>query len=164
MPGVESNQSKLRCRNCGSVYHLEPSDGVLPPCQKCGIVAYERIVIQPVCDFCSDPLPLDGEAWTFPCEAFSYPFQMGTLTEEGIKMATEEGSGDDWAACDTCHDLVEDGDRIALAERSVQKDIERHPSAASERHMLMAMTRAMQDKFFDHRNGEAFREEVRPDV
>lgn len=160
-PSVESNDGKLRCRRCGALYHLQPGDGVLPPCPNCGVVEYERIVVQPVCDFCSDPLPLDGEAWTFPCEHFVYPFQMGTVTEEGVKMATTEGSGDDWAACDTCYDLIEEGDRVALATRSVEKDIERHPNAAAERPVLMAMTRALQDKFFDHRTGPPIRKETR---
>lgn len=158
-PGVESNSELARCRQCGSVYSFADK-AMAPPCPNCGVVAYEWIIVQPVCDFCSDPLPLDGECWTFPCESFEYPFMLVEFGPEGTN-AQSEGSADDWAACDTCHDLIEDGDRIGLAERSVAKDIERHPNAKAERGMLMAMSRAMHDKFFDHRNGEAFREKVK---
>ena len=154
MPGVESNYGKMRCKGCGSVFDLSDEEPKLPPCGFCGVLNYERIVVIPVCDFCSDNLPLEGECWTFPCEPFTYPFQ--------IAGGTGEASADDWAACDTCHDLIEDGDLKALAKRSVEKDIERHPEAAKERNVLYAMTRAMHARFMENRTGPPFREEVKP--
>lgn len=158
-PGVESNSELMRCRRCKAVVSTA-GKGMLPPCPNCGASDWEGIMVQPVCDFCSDPFDLDGECWTFPCESFEYPWMAIELRPGQVTTQTE-GSADDWAACDTCHDLIEDGDRMALARRSVDKDIERHPEAEHERPVLMAMTRAMHDKFFDHRNGEAFRERVK---
>jgi predicted nucleic acid-binding Zn-ribbon protein len=157
-PGVRSNYEIARCRKCGNIYDATKK-ATMPPCPKCGIVAYEWVTVQPVCDFCSDPLPMDGECWTFPCESFEYPFMLIEAGPDGVTGQTE-GSANDWAACDTCYDLIEDGDREGLAKRSVDADIERNPNAAGHRHVLVAMTRAMHDKFFDHRNGEAFREKV----
>jgi predicted nucleic acid-binding Zn-ribbon protein len=158
VPSVSSNSELARCRNCGSVYSFADK-AMAPPCPRCGVVHYEWIIVQPVCDFCSDPLPLDGECWTFPCESFEYPFMLVEFGADGANAQTE-GSADDWAACDTCYELIEKGDRIGLAKRSVEKDLERHPNAANERHMLMAMTRAMQDGFMEHRTGPPFRERV----
>jgi hypothetical protein len=135
---------------------MAANEGLMPPCPNCGVTAWEWVIVQPVCDFCSDPLPLDGECWTFPCESFQYPF----IAIEGSTMQTE-GSAEGWAACDVCYALVEAEDRTGLALRSVEKDIERHPNAASERPVLIAMTRAMQDKFFEHRNGEASKAPVK---
>lgn len=133
---------------------------ILPPCPVCGASEWEVVLVQPVCDFCSEPFDTEGECWTFPCESFEYPFVAVELQPGHANIQTE-GSDDAWAACDTCHDLIEDGDRVALAKRSVKKDIERHPEAAKERPMLMRMTRAMQDGFFKHRNGEAIQAPVR---
>ncbi len=158
-PGVESNTELIRCRKCNMVASTQ-GKGMLPPCPTCGASDWEGVLVQPVCDFCSTPLDLDGECWTFPCESFQYPWLAIELAPGQVTTQTE-GSADDWAACDTCYELVEDGDRIALAERSVDKDIEHHPEARKEREMLLGMTRAMHDKFFDHRNGEAVREPVR---
>jgi hypothetical protein len=157
-PGVQSNHELARCRRCRNIYNVA-NKTMMPPCPKCEVVDYEWIVVQPVCDFCSEPLPLNGECWTFPCKSFEYPFMLIESGPTEMNVQTE-GSADDWAACDDCHDLIESGDRVALATRSVDKDIERNPAAASERHMLIGMTRAMHNKFFDNRNGDAFRERV----
>ncbi len=157
-PGVQSNSELARCRQCGVVASVGDK-ALMPPCPNCGIVAWEWVIVQPVCDFCSDPLDLDGECWTFACEAFEYPLTLVEVGPEGTTAQTE-GSADDWAACETCHGLVEDGDLIGLARRSVEKDIERHPEAANERDTLNKMTLALHRRFMDHRTGPPFREKV----
>jgi len=55
-----------------------------------------------VCDFCFAKHP----RWAYPC---------GVVQIDN--HPTIDMSDDDWAACDTCHDLIEAGDVAALAER-----------------------------------------------
>lgn len=57
-----------------------------------------------VCDFCLTPDP----TWTYPC---------GPVMLAGPHM---EGSADDWAACDHCHELIEAENWPALVEHVVK--------------------------------------------
>ena len=54
----------------------------------------------PICDFCSSPTV----TWRYPAVTFSV---------EGITSVS------DWAACDSCHVLIETNDRDGLLDRSV---------------------------------------------
>lgn len=60
---------------------------------------------KPLCDFCMD----DNVEWGFAC------------TDEEVDLYSEiaQKSDDDWAACDTCKELIVADRWLELAERSV---------------------------------------------
>ena len=57
---------------------------------------------QEVCDFCSDP----NVHWSIVCQAFEIPEFFF-------------GSSDDWAACDTCAELIRNDKWLELTRRSI---------------------------------------------
>lgn len=61
----------------------------------------------PKCDFCSSPNP----TYAYPCENYrqDIPTVFGNI---------DWGSIGHWAACDTCSEIIETGDAMALAEHS----------------------------------------------
>ena len=67
----------------------------------------------PLCDLCSEPEPV----WFHP--ALSFPVNI-----DGVLVST---SLNEWLACETCHRLIEAGDRDALAIRSADRLIMDHP-------------------------------------
>lgn len=151
---VEGNYTKVRCTNCGATYEGLGEDGKavgkLPPCEQCGAVSYRRIVINPVCDFCSTPFEPGESCWTYPCDVFVYPFQ----SEPG----TLEWNSGPWSACKDCHGLIEAGDLKALSAYAVAREIAQDPDAEQFRTSLTAMIRALHRAFNEHRTGEPFRE------
>ena len=69
-----------------------------------------QAVGQPVCDFCSDP----EVAVVYPAD--DAVIQV-VAAPEGVYLHESLGA---WAACRPCHDLIEVGDRGALALRAAQ--------------------------------------------
>ena len=55
-----------------------------------------------ICDFCSAP----NVAWRYPAQSFLAYAIAGVVGQ----------SVGDWAACRTCHELIEAGDRRGLLE------------------------------------------------
>ena len=88
------------------------------------------------CDFCDNP----GPSWYYPAQSFDMVH--GVL-----------GSLGEWSACETCHELIEGEDWIALADRCAEmicKD-------STQRERCAAYTLKLHAKFVRHRTGEAFR-------
>lgn len=148
MPTVRSN-TIYRCQGCGAVYDFQEWTSYVP-CTECGQLAYEAIPVQVVCDFCSRNRERGEVFWTYPCDDFEYPVQLAGQPSEGSKGP--------WAACDTCHDLIEDGDLHALAGRSVERGLQLHPEMEGKRDELIAITLPTHKAFMRHRTGEAIRE------
>ena len=69
------------------------------------------------------------------------------------------GSAGDWAACQTCHDLIEAGDKKGLVERSVDSFIEKHPGFPSHiphaRRVVANELGELHKMFYKLRTGEA---------
>ena len=96
---------------------------------------------QPKCDFCSEPAP----AWWYPATDF-VALQVGAI------VSTSEGS---WAACETCHGLIESGDRMGLAERSAALFVVGNPESAEVIDCLRGELKRIHDLFFANRTGSA---------
>jgi hypothetical protein len=114
-----------------------------------------------VCDFCNGPDP----TWWFPCG--DYPMVIRPpvaltpsqrfLFDKLSHLVKVQNTGD-WAACDTCKDLILKGQRDELAARSAELFIINNPEESS--HLApQAVTesmRASQDDFWSHREGAPF--------
>lgn len=117
----------------------------LPNCSLCGkpdadnahheygLVCDEcRLKLVPVCDFCCSP----EIYWSFPCRSFELetPAVVGDETFHNNSV-----SG--WAACNECHELIEDGAWITLAKRSMEMHPKPPPPEIRERvfHELLNM-------------------------
>ena len=145
MPSIESN-TIYRCTRCGAIYNFEDATQ-FKPCEHCGLLSYEQLVVQAVCDFCSKNLDLEKNEvfWSYPCEDFIYPVQFSDCPEGASKG--------EWTACATCHELIDDGDLTALAQRSVDTDLQRHPHIKGHRKELISITLQIHHSFMQHRTG-----------
>lgn len=146
MPSVHSN-TIFECSRCKAKVDLEDPSGVRAKgCPVCGHDKFLQIVVVCVCDFCSIP----GDIfWTYPCNDFDY----------GIPESPRDGSTGDWAACDTCHELIQAGERKAVIRRAVDFELSQHPQHASIRHEIWGVISRIHNGFYDHRTGEPpFRE------
>jgi hypothetical protein len=98
---------------------------------------------EPICDFCSDV----RVAWAYPCESFTSII----VAPGGVGVQANHNG---WAACNTCHELIEADRREQLVERSLQGfDIE--PALMD---VMKANLANLHDEFFQNRLGpcEAF--------
>ena len=94
-----------------------------------------------ICDFCSSPTV----TWVYPARTFAaYVF-------EGI---VGESVGD-WAACPTCHGLIESGRHAELTERSLTTLLERQPEMKGAEAELRNQIRGFHTMFFRNRVGSA---------
>ena len=59
-----------------------------------------------ICDFCHAPAPL----WRFRAQPFVLDYGIGV----------QSASDADWAACETCRELIHVGDRAGLVDRAMQ--------------------------------------------
>lgn len=149
-PTVKSN-TIYECAECRAKYDFEEMPAE-PRCQHCGCGNFLQVVVVAVCDFCSHNL-IEGEVWTHPCKDFEYDIDIGG--------APSGGSKGDWAACQTCHELIEAGDRKAVAKRTVEREIEMEPEAAEHYHFAYAIASRIQGGFFENRTGPGYPE---PDI
>jgi len=91
----------------GGICNVHVGPYAEPGCQECLIE---------VCDFCRS-VP----TWDYPAHDFTAQV-LAVSSRQDVTDITElepQGSRGGWAACDTCHDLIEAGDWDQLAERSV---------------------------------------------
>jgi hypothetical protein len=94
-----------------------------------------------ICDFCSEP----DVAWRYPVRSFLAYAVAGVFGQ----------SVGDWAACATCHDLIETGDRQGLSERSLRTLLDKNPGIRAAASELRAQIRGFHEMFFANRLGEA---------
>lgn len=91
------------------------------------------------CDFCTEPHP----TWGYPAKDFAL--------ETGLPIGILSDGW--WAACDTCHDLIEADNRTALLTRALDKLVGQVPMEYAR-----PMMTDLHGKFFAHRCGPAVRE------
>lgn len=97
---------------------------------------------EPVCDFCmATPAP-----WTYPAHTASMPMEGGHFT---VHVSVS-----DWAACEACAALIEDGNRVALAGR-----IALLPELTSEQESYVRAKLLHQHtiEFWNARSGDRYR-------
>lgn len=101
-----------------------------------------------ICDFCSSR----EVKWSYPAVDF-------------VELSTAWGSTGEWAACDACHDCIENDDRKGLTQRSVDTFYVEHPGIIPDtKEARAAMFREisfLHNAFFVARQGAAH-EEIRP--
>jgi len=95
------------------------------------------------CDFCSDPQP----AWIYPAESFTV-------------NKVNWGSEDDWAACEECSQLIEDGKHETVVKERMLATAAVGVNGAlwnlfnkEERREVEVETRRLYDKFRRARRG-----------
>lgn len=98
----------------------------------------------PICDFCSER-PVK---WRYPAIDIK-PAESISLPE------LKQSSIGDWAACQTCHDLIEAENWPDLARRSAQSVVMSTPKLAPVYLGLVAMSRALHTEFRAARTGPA---------
>lgn len=143
-PSVKSN-TIYKCGWCDSVFDfdgaIEKTQERCPHCPDKPI-QWTQIPVQIVCDFCAEPAE-EKDLWTYFCPSFEYPY--------AVVGMVSEGSSGNWAACDTCHDLIEANDQRALTVRSMDMEEKRDPSVGPHRPILFAMGTAIHRAFFAHK-------------
>lgn len=94
-----------------------------------------------ICDFCSEP----GVAWRYPARTFLAYAIAGVVGQ----------SVGDWAACPTCHALIEASDRKGLSERSLQTLLDKNPEMRGATSELRQQISGFHEMFFANRLGAA---------
>jgi hypothetical protein len=94
-----------------------------------------------ICDFCSEP----NVVWLYPARTFVAYAVAGIVGQ----------SVGDWAACTTCHALIEKGDRDELLDRSVHRLLEKHPDMQPDEADVRRHLGAIHQLFFEHQIGAA---------
>ena len=94
-----------------------------------------------LCDFCSDPSVI----FRYPTQSFVAYVAAGIAGE----------SVGDWAACTTCHGLIQAGDRLGLSERSLRTLLEKHPEMQDAEAELRAQIADFHRMFFANQAGAA---------
>ena len=97
-----------------------------------------------VCDFCSGGVP----RWSYPTRDFVVEPLTTRLHAEGMPGAGSEGN---WAACDTCHALIERTDREGLTLR-VASIFARQYSVPVQ--MLLEPLGELHGQFWSNREGK----------
>jgi hypothetical protein len=96
---------------------------------------------KPICDFCSSP----EVAFVYPARTFAAYVFDGIVGE----------SVGNWAACPTCHELIESDHQADLVERSLETLIERQPEMKYAEIELRDQIRSFHVLFFRNRTGSA---------
>ena len=94
-----------------------------------------------ICDFCSAP----NVAWRYPAQSFLAYAIAGVVGQ----------SVGDWAACRTCHELIEAGDRRGLLERSLGTLLEKNPEMRPAESELRSQIAHFHRLFYDNQIGSA---------
>jgi hypothetical protein len=94
-----------------------------------------------ICDFCSDP----DVAWRYPAKSF-IAYAVGDIVGQSVG---------DWAACDTCHRLIETGDCNGLLERTLRTLFTRNPDMRWAEQELRDQIIVFHQMFFAYRIGAA---------
>jgi len=151
MPSVASN-TIYECNGCHSKFDFEKMPPAPLVCPHCGHERFTSIVVQEVCDFCSNVME-EGDVWTHPCKDFEYGIQVMGMPAGGSKGP--------WAACGVCHALVEAEDQKALSKRALEHDMRREPEMRAHEHSLYAINVRIHQGFFKNRIGSGYK--GRPD-
>lgn len=93
------------------------------------------------CDFCSALRPV----WRYPARNF-VAYRVSYVAGESVG---------DWIACDGCHALIEGSDLPALAQRSLENLLAKHPEARAAADILFNELRDLHQQFFRNRLGPA---------
>lgn len=112
-----------------------------------------------VCDFCSEQNP----AWLYPCTMINQGGPGGAaVTGEVVMVNPDTGEqrlwsvyedNPDFLACQSCHDLIEAGEQVALAIRSIDRFVAVNPRVPQE-YVVESVT-AVHSRFWQTRNGPA---------
>ena len=94
-----------------------------------------------ICDFCSAP----NVAWRYPAQSFLAYAIAGVVGQ----------SVGDWAACRTCHELIEAGDRRELLERSLGTLLEKNPEMRPAESELRSQIAHFHRLFYANQTGSA---------
>lgn len=92
------------------------------------------------CDFCS----AQPVKWRYPARDFTSPTPLPNL---------RHGSRGDWAACEKCHEIIQRGDRDALALRSAKRYARTYGLPLNQAPRMARELRAMHDRFWSNREG-----------
>ncbi len=98
----------------------------------------------PLCDFCSAGNPKHA----MDCEDFE-------VYLDGVHVGRTIGA---WYACDVCQALVDEGNRVALIQRSLEAFMERYPEVYDDVDLMAdyaLAAKAYHDDFFRHRKTPA---------
>lgn len=106
---------------CGHLRMLHVGNGVTESACKglrlgsmgMGGCACVGFTTEPRCDFCS-AIPAQ---WTYPTHESAAKLEVQGGPEDGLHVGPAIVSNEGWAACETCHGLIEADDRDALADR-----------------------------------------------
>jgi len=94
-----------------------------------------------ICDFCSER----NVAWRYPAQTFVAYVVAGIVGQ----------SVGDWAACRTCHWLIQAGDRRGLLDRSLRTLLEKHPDMRSAEAELRGQIAQFHQLFYANQAGAA---------
>lgn len=147
MPGVESN-TIYECTKCHAKFDFQDPKELRNACPFCGNNNFAQLRIVTVCDFCSENIEPE-QAFSYPCGDFMYDI--------AIAGGPDNWSKGDWAACETCHLLIESDERKALSLRSVEMEMKRHPEHQDRRYVAFAVATQIHKGFFEHRSGPVYR-------
>ena len=93
------------------------------------------------CDFCHSTTV----KWDYPTDDFMQELKNNTPTVEWNSIG-------DWAACNTCHDMIEADAREMLATRACKSFIEEYGPSPNDAEMYRKI-RILHDEFFAMRSG-----------
>lgn len=106
-----------------------------------------------LCDFCGEANP----AWIYACRSFRLDV-IAINPTSGESLVIDEGSHDDWAACETCKTLIEAGNWSEVADRSIDTYLKANnfTGAVAEQHRreYLPAAAAMHAQFRHHRIGD----------
>ncbi len=97
----------------------------------------------PICDFCSRR-PVK---WHYPAK------DIRSVKGVSVPGLIDQDSIGDWAACQTCHDLIEAGDNHGLANRTAQSMVAQYRGV--DPNTLLLPILVMQQEFRNARTGPA---------
>lgn len=100
-----------------------------------------RGAVYPVCDFCSNKLPI----WLYPTRDFEVP-RDSTAGSEGA-----------WLACDSCHAAIEANDQDALAAHALAVPIVKKIVRSAGADRVLQRLRELYAKFHAQRTGPCVR-------
>ena len=126
----------MKCSLCGkeNAAQAHAEHGII--CDDC----FDKQV--PRCDFCSSR----KVTWCYPANTF-------VSRDMPTTMVT------DWAACDECHELIEDNDYASLAVRSLECYKGYSLTSDSDKRRLIELLGSLHQQFASNRTGPARREE-----
>lgn len=100
--------------------------------------------MESICDICGSP----EITWLYQCDEFSKVLVAETVTGEFIK-APPINSDAWWVLCDSCHKIVESGDRRLLATTSIDSNYQRLQGDEEHRDIMIELTEEFHRVFWE---------------